>query len=290
MKHIFALAVAVALVTALAIAAPAPAAAEDMLWLDIEFPPFYIHQGPYEGNGIGDRIIDLLIENLPDLEHQRRTASPARIAKELADGNPACSVAFIRTPEREATMVFSTADLFLPPNGITVRRADLERFGGGQPVSFAKLLADPTLRLGAAEGRSYGAPIDRLLDPARGPHVYRRLGEDIYRSLVQMLVRGRLDYVLGYPYEARYVAEELGIADQIVSVPLVENEGYTLAHVVCPRTPWGHKMIARIDRILARERTTDRYRDFVERWLDPAYLPDYREAYARDFLGVGDRD
>jgi len=257
-------------------------------WLDFEFPPFYVHAGPDEGNGMGDYVVERLIAGLPDLHHRRQTASPTRILHEVSAGRRVCSAAYIRTPERERVMTFSIPDLLLPPNGITVRREALARFGpSGTAVSLATLLGDESLRLGVAAGRSYGAGIDAALAAVEGqPQVYVRQGEDLYESLVQMLVRGRLDYVLGYPYEARYVARTLGLGDAIVNLPLVEAPDYTFAHVVCPKNDWGRALVGRIDAVLRRERPTDAYRAAIERWLDPDMLVAFRKAYADQIVGA----
>lgn len=278
---------AVLFAAAAAVGQPASEDGKTVTWLDFDFPPFYVHEGAARGEGMGDYVVELLIAGLPDLAHRRQTASPVRILREIESGRQVCSVAYIRTPERERVMTYSIPDLLLPPNGITVRREDLARFGGlAAPVSLAKLLADPTLRLGVADGRSYGPGIDAaLLAVAGQPQVYRRQGEDLYQSLVQMLVRGRLDYVLGYPYEARYVAGELGLGEAIVNLPLVEAPDFTFAHVVCPRTDWGRALVARIDALLRRERPREAYRAAIERWLDPELLPAFRRAYAEKLLG-----
>ena len=56
-------------------------------------------------------------------------------------------------------------------------------------MSLAKLLANRDLKLAVAVGRSYGPTLDALLEHAKGsPHVYWRHGEDIYRSLFDMLM------------------------------------------------------------------------------------------------------
>jgi uncharacterized protein (TIGR02285 family) len=176
-------------------------------------------------------------------------------------------------------MAYSIPDLVLPPNGITVRRADLARFGS-PPVSLARLVEDPSLRLGASKGRAYGEAIDRILAlHSREPHVYRRLGDDIYRTLFELLLKGSVDYVVGYPHEARYLAHAMGVEGEVVSLPLVENAAPALAHVVCPDSPWGRRVIAVVDAVLREERTRPEYRRLVERWLDEELLPSFRESW-----------
>lgn len=251
-------------------------------WMDIEFAPFYIHEGPDKGQGIADRLTQLLVEKLPDYEHRFATSSPDRIVKSLGAGEPVCSAAFLETPEREKVMLFSAPALLLPPNGITVRR-DSMPFEGKSELSIDDLLSDPSLRGGIARGRAYGAEIDGPLMTYRGDALTVREGEDIYSGLLSMLIRGRVDWIVGYPYEAVYVARQLGVEDQVRNLRLVESPAYVDAFVVCPRNPWGEAIMARIDAVLQSEVGTEGHRDFVERWLDPDSRPSYREAYAEAF-------
>jgi len=266
----------------------APAVADDLTWLTMEFPPFYIHSGAQKGQGIADEVTHILERHLSGYTFGEELAEPAAIMTRLKAGDHVCSAAYIRTPERERVLAFSLPDLILPPNGITVRKDAVARVSGGKPgpVSLAQLLANPNLRMAVAIGRSYG-PLDGLLEKYKNsPHVYWRRGEDIYRSLFDMLMKGSVDYIVGYPYEAVYVARERNVEGQVVTLPLVELPEYTLAHVVCPKTDWGRKVIGEIDRALAQERTRAGYREAIERWLDPALHTEFRRQYQERFLAA----
>ena len=278
---------------ALAMASLAAAAvADEITWLTMEFPPFYIHEGKDRGQGIADTITRLLQRHLTDYTHREELAEPATIMTRLKAGDHVCSAAYIKTAERERVLEYSLPDLILPPNGITVRRDAVSRLTGGAPgpVSLQRLLANRNLRLAVAVGRSYGPALDGLLERTKGsPHVYWRHGEDIYRSLFDMLMKGSVDYVLGYPYEALYLARERGVAAQVVTLPLAELPDYTFAHVVCPRTPWGRKLIGEINRALEVERPKPEYRQAVERWLDEGTQAEYRRQYDARFLAAAPR-
>jgi uncharacterized protein (TIGR02285 family) len=273
---------------AVALLVATPVAADQMTWLTMEFPPFYIHQGKQRGQGIADVVSRILQRHLTGYTHREELAEPAAIMTRLKAGDHVCTAAYIRTADRERVLVYSLPDLILPPNGVTVRRADVARLTGGKPgpVSLAQLLANPKLRVAVAVGRSYG-PLDALLEKHKSsPHVYFRRGEDIYRSQFDMLTRGAVDYILGYPYEALFMAREHGVEGQVVTLPLVELPDYTLAHVVCPKTDWGRKVIAEIDRALLAERPRTEYREAIERWLDPSLYPEFRRAYQERFLAT----
>jgi uncharacterized protein (TIGR02285 family) len=257
-------------------------AADEITWLTMEFPPFFVHTGKDTGQGIADGVTHRLQAHLPGYTHREEIAEPATIMARLKAGDHVCTAAYIKTPERERVAAFSVPDLVLPPNGVTVRAADVGKLTGGAsgPVSLAALLSRADLRLGVALGRSYSPALDRLLEPTKHtPHVYWRQGKDIYPGLFDMLMTGKLDYVLGYPFEAVYVARQRGVEGQVVTLPLTELPDYTLAHVVCPKTEWGLHVVEQIDAALVADRPTAEYRQLIERWLPESKLAEFRHQY-----------
>ena len=271
----------------LGLALVAPAAADEITWLEMKFPPFYIADGPDRSQGIADAVTRRLRTHLTGWEHQSEVAEPAAIMARMKAGDHVCSAAYIRTAEREKVMAFSTPDLILPPNGVTILRDDLARFGGGGPVSLAKLLENRQLKVAVAVGRSYGPALDALLERHKSsPHVYWRRDADIYGALFDMLVKGSVDYVIGYPYEARYTAGQRGVGDRVVSLALTETPEYTFAHVVCPKNEWGQRVIAAVDAALRAERARPEYRQAIERWLDAGLLEEFRRQYDARFVSA----
>lgn len=269
----------------------APAVAQDDLrrieWRDHEFAPFYIWNGPAKGQGIADVISEMIRGEMEGWTHSRVLSDVVDTTRRMRAGEQICSAAYVKTPSRESYLVFSIPDMILPPNGITIRRADRERFGGGGEVALSALIQDPSLKLAIAQGRSYGSVIDTIIDRHRSsPHVYSRLSPDVYRTLFEMLLNGSTDYIIGYPYEAAFVARQLGVEEQIVSLPIVENREYVLSHVVCSKTPWGSAAIEEINAAIRRLRPREDYRHAIEQWLAPEQLEDFRRHYREEFLNA----
>jgi uncharacterized protein (TIGR02285 family) len=102
-----------------------------------------------------------------------------------------------------------------------------------------------------------------------------------------MLELGRLDALISLPEEAVYQAELLGIREEIATLTMVENQvGYDswLSSVGCSKTPWGKKIIEKINRILLEQRPTEQYRKAYERWLHKDRVQSYRRLYDKVFL------
>jgi len=67
-----------------------------------------------------------------------------------------------------------------------------------------------------------------------------------------------------------------------------KGQGYEswFGYVACSKTPWGKKLIEKINRILLEQRPTKQYRSAYERWLDKSSLESYRDLYKNVFLQV----
>lgn len=269
-----------------------PAAALDAVtWMEVEFPPGYIHQGPLQGQGYEDVITRILMENLPGYRHDKMMGNLARMYHEFKQGRRVCNVALFKTPERQTFLHFSIPSTFTLPVGLITLKDRLHLFGNAAEIRLESVLRTD-LRLGISRGRSYGKAVDTVLKEAAGAApIFVHSGKDVFESLMRMLLSDRLDYLLGLPEEVLYVAEKMGVRDRVATIALKETQGTYdawLGHVACSKTPWGAEIIRRIDAILRKERPTDRYRSAYERWLDENQIPRYRELYDRIFLNIDD--
>ncbi|MDJ0623943.1 MAG: hypothetical protein QNJ17_13320 [Desulfocapsaceae bacterium] len=133
-----------------------------------------------------------------------------------------------------------------------------------------RLIQDQNLQLGIAHGRKYSGGIDEIPAAAKNiKHILERSSDDVFEGLLDMIMRYRLDYPLGYPVEARYLASQKGYRDDIVYYPVAEMEGkITLGHVGCPDNPWGREIIERVNSVLRKNRATPEFLEFYESWLD----------------------
>ncbi|HPR36962.1 MAG TPA: TIGR02285 family protein [Spirochaetota bacterium] len=255
-------------------------------WLESSFEPFTITSGEYKGKGMVDQITGILQSELPQYTHERKIANPARIIHEISTGGNVCSVAFIKTEDRMKIMYFSKhPTVFGMPHCVTVLKSKISRFNNGNTVSLEKLMMNNKLKLGIVKGRSYGRRIDRLLkNNKKNNNIYIRHGSDLYEGLFKMLKYGRVDYVLGYPAEAFFLAKKLGIDSEIVNIGIQESDQYSYGYFVVPKNNWGEQLIKEIDLILGSKRKENNYIEAMEYWLDPNSKSTFRRAYYNDFL------
>lgn len=268
---------------------PAAGIAQDSItWMEADAPPFFIHTGEYKGQGYEDLITDILQENLPEYSHETMTANLSRHMYNFKQGQKVCNVGLYWTPERAKFLYFSIPSFFTLPTVLVIKKERFADFGGKKTIQLDALLQSGKLTIGRATKRSYGKPVDTVLDKYKGrDNIFVFEEDELSQNFFLMLNLGRLDAMISLPEEAMYQAEKLGIQDEIMTLNIEENQvGYTswLSSVGCSKTEWGKKIIGRINQVLLTQRPTKRYRQAYERWLDESSLKNYRELYNKVFI------
>jgi len=265
-------------------------ARDSVTWMEADAPPFFIHEGQHKGQGYEDIITKILMENLPEYNHDRMTANLSRHYYTFKKGEKVCNVGMYKTPEREQFLYFSIPSFFTLPTVLIIRKERFTDFGGSKTVRLQSLLASGKIVLGTAKNRSYGTYVDKILDANKKQgNIFVFESEELSRNFFQMLKLGRVDALISLPEEAVYQAEQLGMKDEIMTLTIEENQvGYDswFGYVACSKTPWGKKLIEKINRILVEQRPTEQYRAAYERWLDKSSLETYRSLYNNIFLHV----
>jgi uncharacterized protein (TIGR02285 family) len=268
---------------------PVPAKAkETVTWMEAAMPPFFIQSGGQQDQGYGDIITDIIQQGLVDYEHDTITTNITRHFYKFKQGEKVCSVGLYRTPEREEFMYFSMPSFLTLPPVLIIKKDALSRFGNRTSVQLTEILNDKKLMVGMSKDRSYGSTTDDILRKHKGSgNILESTGQELSLNLFKMLLKGRLDGIIGLPEEALYQAEQLGIRDQLMTLTIEENQnGYEgwLSSVGCSKNAWGRAIIDKINEILLKQRLTERYRMAYERWLDPNSIENYRRVYKDVFL------
>ena len=241
-----------------------------------------------QDQGYGDIITDIIQQGLIDYEHDTITTNITRHFYKFKQGEKVCSVGLYRTPEREEFMYFSMPSFLTLPPVLIIKKDGLSRFGNRTSVQLAEILGDKKLMVGMSKDRSYGTTTDDILKKHKGSNnILESTGQELSLNLFKMLLKGRLDGIIGLPEEALYQAEQLGIRDQLMTLTIEENQnGYEgwMSSVGCSKNAWGKAIIDKINEILLKQRPTERYRTAYERWLDPNSIENYRRVYKDVFL------
>jgi uncharacterized protein (TIGR02285 family) len=253
---------------------------ETLIWLLRDLPPTMIFEGPKKGQGIIDQMLPLLIAGMPQYEHTLMRVNRARGMQMLHEESFTCDPSLVWTKEREQWIAFSIPAFRAVSNGLVVRkegRSLLERFLIDGEVDLAALLANSRKIVGVVAERSYGQFVDSLLKQAPAGALTPHYGNDALGSLLQMQRLGRLQVVLGYWPEIRYLARQAHIADdELAFYPIKGTGKYLSGHIGCSNTAQGRQAISEINlllRTLPHERLDQLYAD----WLDLERRKDYLE-------------
>jgi uncharacterized protein (TIGR02285 family) len=265
-------------------------AGDEVIWMEPSMHPFFIQEGPDQGQGYGDVVTTIIREHLPEYVHHRTVTNVIRHFGTFKRGEKVCSVGLYRNPEREEFMHFSIPSFLTLPPVLITSKEKLASFGGGGIVRLEDLLKNTDRVIGLSKDRSYGADIDAVLDAYRErDNLVVFTGQELTENFFKMLMLDRIDALIGLPDEAMYLAEKLGIRDRIATLSIAENQGNPenwLCSVGCSKTPWGKEIIAKINAILLEQRPGQRYRGAYERWLGTGSVEEYRRVYNEVFLRI----
>ena len=268
------------LLIALLCGLPGLARADRIIWLNSEFPPMAMSQGPQAHQGYINALASFLADALPQHQFGEQVVPWQRVMHIAERGGPYCLLAAFQTPEREAFLRFSKPYGYVFPLGLVTRRAQREVFADylnadGQ-IQLARLLQDQHLRPGIASQRSYGSLIDNLLKSAsdsQGAAISQIHQSESTSGLFSMLDHQRIDYTFSYPGELVYFASR----HQDLQFYLIEgNDRLLPGRLSCTRSPQTDRAFADLTGILETNRHQDVLRSSYERWLPNDLIGPYQ--------------
>jgi len=233
-------------------------AKESITWMLSDYPPIGIAEGPRTDAGVGDLLVRLVAQHLPEIDHHYQRANLKRMTAELEAGHKVCVPGLIKTEERENSMHFTRVPmLVLTPLCLIVRKQDRSLFSKSEPVSLEAVIRNPTLKLGITNGISWGERIDAIINRHKEEkHLYLDRSSGLKRGLLLMVASKRLDYTIGYPWMIEYLAEELGLSGDFAMLKLKESTSPIIWHAACSKSEWGLARIKEIDAVLVQVRPT----------------------------------
>lgn len=234
-----------------------------------------------------DRMEKLFVDNLNDCTHSYDSANVKRIVNTIKQKENACSIPLYRTPERDQIIEFSVPYQIVLSNALIVLESQIGKFkpfmNKDGTISLEAVIKKD-YRIGIAKGRVYRGIIDEVLKKYKNdPHIVEHVSQSMVTNLTMMLVAGRIDGLIGYPFEAQYVAKTMEKKTSIISIPIAGMEPYGLTSVGCSKTEKGKEIVKRLNNIIMKNRTTPEFMDFQEYWLNPLTIKRFREYTIKEF-------
>lgn len=231
-------------------------------WLMSDLAPFRILSGPAQGQGSSDLMEKMLMAQLPQYQHRSRFVSFER--REILHGDASklyCSFGILSNPKRQQQMLLSLpAGVVMPVALAAVANSPLDRQLQAQqiPVVDLQQLVSRKQFLGLLEsGRGYPQLIDQAKAIPGG-----LLGDHsaIDQNPVDLLLAGRVDYLLEYPHRVNYLLNSSKQPTARLHFYLLAgDDNFQTTYVACSKHPAAPKLIDDINQQL------------VELWANPVY-------------------
>ncbi len=247
-------------------------AAEPVIqWLMSDLAPFRLLSGPAQGQGSSDLMEKMLMAQLPHYQHRSRFVSFERREILHADASALyCSFSILATPKRQQQMYLSLpAGVVMPIALITAATSTLDQELQTLPAPVVTLqqLVSRKKFFGLVEsGRGYPTLIEQAKSIPGG-----LLGEQstTEQNPVNLLLAGRVDYLLEYPHRISYL---LNISKQPTAklhiYTLAGDKHYQTTYVACSKHPAAPKLISEINQQLLTLWSNPSYQEKMLSWHD----------------------
>lgn len=232
--------------------------------------PFFILDGPDQGTGFCDVLMERLQVYLPDVRHQFLTEPQSRIRQRIDANENLCypCALFSTEPAAQQGRLFSQPTHYYRPHGIITRpelAAEISR-RFGHPVDLSKLLQSE-LRFGFPPQRRYGK-LQPMLDDhrLRSPnHVSFDSGKDATMLHLQMLSQHQLDATIDYISSLNFYA--MHSRRKLVFMPIAGYQDWLPGAVACPDTNWGQLAVLRVNAVINRIREDQALQQNLQFWF-----------------------
>ena len=271
----------------LGIASALPAQAQspsgkNISWAIYDLPPSYIVQPPGSpnklGDGIGDKILGMLMKEMPDYQHTIVLMTVPRIFAEMQAGKPVCVINVRRSAERDQ-LAWSTPLLTTPSTQLVLKQAELNRHPEWKNgVSLKKISSDASLHGLYQSQRSFGDKVDAILhDPANVG--LKENSSASATNALKMVAMGRISYTIEYPQLIALRIRTGELPSDMTTVPILEAESYVEGHAMCTRNAWGLTVMRRIDASVQKLAATREYQAALDSWLPRNELQRHQRGY-----------
>lgn len=238
--------------------------------------PFHIRQGPDNGSGFCDVLLERLKVYLPDVRHQYVRESHSQIRRRMDAKEPICFPCTLHRPEQaQQGRIYSKPTHYYAPHGIiaTPAMAGKIRQRFGNPVNLTALLASE-LRFGYPAARRYGE-LQQQLEQHRKTsqtHVSFEAGQDASMLHFQMLNSTQLDATLDYRASLNYYLQHA--REPLEFLPIAGHQHWLPGAISCPDSNWGQLAVLRINAVIDKIRQDKQFQQNLQFWFNQR-LPVY---------------
>lgn len=245
--------------------------AKTVTFLKVDFAPYYIFEGIHKGQGRDEAIINLLKQSLPEHRFQQILIPSSRALFELQHSKKTtCMLSLYKTEQRKQLFYFSEqySTIGLAPT-IAMHKDVAEKIvsKGISTTSLKDLIFKNDLILGKSTERSYGQHVDKIILNIPKEDMIIRAGKDSLQSLTYMLLKKRVDLIIGYPGEHLYLQSKLKKENQFIQLQIDESPKTVLGFIGCNKSKESQQFLKKADTSLRKIKTSTEYASLMLRWV-----------------------
>lgn len=238
------------------------AVAETMDWYVRDWPPVNILQGPEQGRGAYDLMLNQLMAALPQYKHQLHISSLTMRQQMMQQQKSHCLFGLLKTPQRQTFLQFSEPVALIPNlQVVALANHPLWQQLQAQQVIDPAWLFQQSLRGMLEQNRSYPDQINDHLQE----FVQVSATET---NLAQMLKAKRADFVVEYPDRMHYLAKS-DPALKLKSMPLLGLAAVSEIYVACSMNEQAKAQIKAVNHAMQTLRNDPKYRAALFESLTP---------------------
>lgn len=268
------------------------AAQQEILWLTDDRTDakikYFVNPIP---SSTAEDTVGLLMRALPAYNLKLEFAQGPRITRLLKKLPNVCAPNKIKTPQRLQDALFSLPiNLFLNLHLYYKKHHDFQHpptealDKNNHLISLEKLFsANHEHYLGIDKGRSFGLHLDKQIKNIDSHNLVIRSGGKRSLSLIQMLAKNRIDYLIDYPTTIKEGLVSLSEKVELESVEISGSPDYIIGYVACSKGPLGEAVIADINSALRKLHQTDEFYQAHARYIDDTDLSSFNRAYKQVF-------
>lgn len=253
-------------------------------WQTYHRPPGIIKHGTDAGKGFVQLILNEIIKEMPEFQHVQTTSTLARALEDMKSHKNVCHPSLMKNSQRESFIAFSQSSLFNPANYV-ITRSSLAQQIQPHPVDIAELVHNSPFTFVVIKGRAFGEIVDKHIATLDDERVMQ-IASDSLSVMFHLIALGRIDVTIAYPFEFEYFTQHQNQDDDVISlIPIANMPRFIHGSIACSKTPWGEKVIAKVDKILTRIKPTKAYQQAMTRWWPESILDkDFETYYHSTFL------
>jgi uncharacterized protein (TIGR02285 family) len=265
-------------------------ATETITWFQPDFPPYVILEEPDKRLGIDNRVVQFMVDQLPDYEHFYKPSNYKRILKNLEDGKSGIVTPLFRTPQREKFVHYTEIPSYLVfSNGFIYSKADKEKYDpyiqDDGTLDLQALCNSGQFTIAINSGRAYYGILDKIIQQKRNEKTFYTRSTLDHLGILKMVLNKRVDAALGFPVEIKYAGYDQKLSFFHVS----EMTTITPVFFGLPKSKFGIQVTNRLNSVLSKKENLDQFAQYYMYWLSEDLKPEYeqiRQAYYQKLTGT----